>query len=285
MPYKLYVDSRFRVQAGGSNSDAEFSVELPHPIRVKGKAFVDCFVCSNSFFTIRTGENDRIHLGEGQTAASSLTYRICTIAHGQYDAVTLQNAVTVALNAGKTITAAYVVDYDKITGRMRIGLTGTGNEAFIIFPAKLLKGLPDTWNAFIDPVTQPQLVINANNLMDSGQVTGFDGPQIYVGDALQDTMAWESINVQPYGQLFLRSSLGSGYDAIGPDGSGDIIRRVLCTVPLNDTIVDMHALPHDAVTVHDMEIASLSFRLTDVYGWTVNTHGHAVSFSIIFLEE
>ena len=41
MPFKLYVDSRFRKDTGGSNSDSEFTVELPHPIQVKGKAFVD----------------------------------------------------------------------------------------------------------------------------------------------------------------------------------------------------------------------------------------------------
>ena len=174
------------------------------------------------------------------------------------------------------------MDYDEVTGRMKVGLDGTGNEAFTIFPAGLLKSDPSSWNGFQN---NPALLVDPKNLRDSDQVTGFDGSALFVGDASNDTIAWESINVQPYGQLFLRSSLGSGYDAIGPDGSGDIIRRVLCTVPLNDTIVDMHALPHDAVTVHDMEIASLSFRLTDVFGRTVNTHGHAVSFSIIFLEE
>ena len=282
MPYKLYVDSRFRVQAGGSNSDAEFSVELPHPIRVKGKAFVDCFVCNNSFFSIRTGENDRIHIGEGTTGATTINYRIATILHGQYNATSLKSALQTALQTGKTITANYTVDYDDVTGRMKVGLDGTGNEAFTIFPADLLKDEPFSWNGF---QSNPALLIDPKNLRDSGQVTGFDGPALFVGDALTDTIAWESINVQPYGQLFLRSSLGSGYDAIGPDGSSDIIRRILCQVPLNDTIVDQHSLPHDSVTVHDMELTSMSFRLTDVYGRTVNTHGHAVSFSIIFIED
>ena len=56
-------------------------------------------------------------------------------------------------------------------------------------------------------------------------------------------------------------------------------------VGLNDTIVDQHSLPYDSVSVHDMEIASLRFRLTDVFGRVVNTHGHPVSFSIIFIED
>ena len=93
------------------------------------------------------------------------------------------------------------------------------------------------------------------------------------------------MNCLPYHQLFLRSSLGGGYDAIGPDGSSDIIRRITCQVALNDMIVDQHSLPHDSVTVGDREISSLSFRLTDCFGKTVDTKGHHISFSIIFLEE
>ena len=282
MPYKIYADSRFRVERGGESSDAAFSIELPHPIRVKGRAFVDCFVCTNSFFSIRTGENDRIHIGEGVTGSATIQYRIPTIAHGQYNATSLKSALLAALQTGKTITANYTVDYDEVTGRMKVGLDGTGNEAFTIFPADLLKDEPFSWNGFVN---NPALLIDPKNLRDSGAVTGLNGSNLLIGDAFTDAIASESINIQPYGQLFLRSSLGTGYDAIGPDGSGDIIRRILCQVPLNDTIVDQHSLPHDSVTVHDMEIASLSFRLTDVYGRTVNTHGHAVSFSIIFIED
>ena len=77
MPFKLYVDSRFRQETGGSNSDSEFAVELPHPINVKGKAFVDTVLVPNTFYTIRAGENDRVFLGE--TVSGSTTYRIVTI--------------------------------------------------------------------------------------------------------------------------------------------------------------------------------------------------------------
>ena len=78
---------------------------------------------------------------------------------------------------------------------------------------------------------------------------------------------------------------GNGYDAIGPDGSSDICRRIVITVPLNDIAIDMHGLPHDSVTIGDREIKSLSFKLTDVFSNTVSTNGHHISFSIIFLED
>ena len=64
MPFKLYADSRFRKDTGGGNSDSEFTIESPHPIQVKGKAFVDTVLAPNSFYVIRVGENDKIHVRE-----------------------------------------------------------------------------------------------------------------------------------------------------------------------------------------------------------------------------
>ena len=64
MPFKLYVDSRFRQDAGGSQSDSEFTVELPHPIQVKGRAYLDVVLVPNTFYVIRAGENDRVHIRE-----------------------------------------------------------------------------------------------------------------------------------------------------------------------------------------------------------------------------
>jgi hypothetical protein len=122
--------------------------------------------------------------------------------------------------------------------------------------------------------------------MDAGSVTGFaTGSAILSGNVSTNVTAPDVVNCLPYHQLFLRSSLGSGYDAIGPDGSSDIIRRITCQVGLNDVIIDQHSLPHDSVTVGDREISSLSFRLTDCFGKTVDTLGHHISFSIIFLED
>ena len=85
MPLKVYIDSRFRKDTGGNNSDSEFTVELPHPIQVKGRACVDVVLVPNTFYVIRTGENDRLHVRENAS-----TYRVCTIAEGQYSAINLK---------------------------------------------------------------------------------------------------------------------------------------------------------------------------------------------------
>ena len=278
MPFKVYVDSRFRKDTGGGNSDSEFTVELPHPIQVKGKAFIDTILVPNTFYVIRAGENDRLHVRENAS-----TYRVCTIAEGQYNAITLKDALLVALQTGKTITGNYTVTYDVPTNKLLIG-TLDGIATFHIYPTAWLKVNTNTWNTASFAGGGP--TIDPNNLMDAGSVTGFaTGTNILSGNVSTPVTPSDVVNTQPYHQLFLRSSLGNGYDAIGPDGSSDICRRIVCQVPLNDIIIDQHGLPHDSVTIGNREISSLSFRLTDCFSRTVSTNGHHISFSIIFLED
>lgn len=272
------MDSRFRQDTGGNNSDSEFTIELPHPIQVKGKAFVDTILIPNSFYVIRAGDNDRIHVRENAS-----TYRVCTIVEGQYNAITLKDAVLVALQTGKSISGDYTVTYDVPTNKLVIG-TLDATATFHVYPTAWLKANANTWNTSSFAGGGP--TIDGSNLMDAGSVTGFaTGGSIQTGDVNTTVTAPDVVNCLPYHQLFLRSSLGNGYDAIGPDGSSDIVRRITCQVGLNDMIVDQHSLPHDSVTIGNRELSSLSFRLTDCFGKTLNTMGHHISFSIVFLED
>ena len=278
MPFKVYVDSRFRQDTGGSNSDSEFTVELPHPINVKGRAFLDTVLCPNTFYVIRAGETDRFHVRENAS-----TYRICVTAEGQYNAMTLKDAFMTALNTGRSMTGQYTVTYDVTTNKLVIGNLDSA-ATFHVYPTAFLKANASTWNTSSSAAGGP--TIDANNLMDAGSVTGFaTGTNILGGNVSTTVTAPDVVNTQPYHQLLLRSSLGNGYDAIGPDGSSDICRRIVCQVPLNDIIIDQHGLPHDSITVGNMEISSLAFRLTDCFGKTIDTKGHHISFSIIFLED
>ena len=167
MPFKLYADSRFRKDTGGGNSDSEFTIELPHPIQVKGKAFVDTVLVPNRFYVIRVGENDKIHVRENAS-----TYRVCTIAQGQYNAITLKDAVLVALQTGKSITGDYTVTCDIPKNKLVIG-TLDGSASLHIYPTSWLKANSGIWNTNSFAGGGP--TIDANNLRDSGAVTGF-GP-------------------------------------------------------------------------------------------------------------
>jgi hypothetical protein len=277
MAFKLFVDSRFRQDVGGANSDTEFAIELPRPINVTGRAFVDTFICPNSFYTIRVGENDRLHVRENVS-----TYRICTIQEGQYNAMTLKDAVLVALQTGKSIPGDYVVAFDIPTNKLVIS-TLDATASFHIYTTEWLKVNTNTWNTASFGAGGP--TIDAKNLMDAGAVVGLASGDILTGNASTSVTAPGVANILPFHQLFLRSNLGTGNDTFGADGSSDIIRRVTVQVGLNEMIVDQHTLPFDSVSSGSREISSLRFSLTDVFGKVVNTHGHPISFSIIFVPD
>ena len=207
MPFKLYCDSRFRQDTGGSNSDSEFTTELPHPIQVKGRAFVDVVLVPNTFYVIRASENDRFHIRENAS-----TYRICTIAEGQYNAMTLKDALLTALNTGRSMTGQYSVTYDTTTNKLVIGNLDA-SASFHIYPTALLKiDANNSWN--VPSFASGGPLIDASNLMDAGAPTGFAASaSILSGNISTAVTAPDVVNCLPYHQLFLRSSLGNGYDA------------------------------------------------------------------------
>merc|ERR1711965_256700 len=104
MPWKLYVDSRKRAPGARGDSDSDFAIQLPYPIEVSGKAYVDVVLLTNNAHTIYSG-NDRIYLDEG----SAQNKRVAALVHGQYNVLELKNALVVALNNNKTITGQYRV--------------------------------------------------------------------------------------------------------------------------------------------------------------------------------
>ena len=181
-----------------------------------------------------------------------------------------------ALQTGKTMSGQHSVTYLVTANKLQIGNTDA-SATWSVYPTAWLKQNTATWNA----AAGAGLQVDANNLMDAGSATGFGTGGILSGSVSTSVTAPDVVTL-PYHQLFLRSSMGTGYDAIGPDGSSDIIRRITCQAPLNDMIVDQHSLPHDSVTVGNREVSSLAFRLTVCFGKTVDTKGPHISFSTIF---
>ena len=280
MVFKLYIDSSFKRETGGSVSDSEFSIELPHPLQVKGKAFVDTCLVPNVFYNIRE-DNNRIHLVED--ANNSPNFRIVYIAPGQYNVHTLKDAMVTALNSGRVIAGQYQVTYHRFSNKYDINNLDQ-TDKFALYPIAWFNQFADLWNGGAASNHQ----VDPKNLRDSGFVTGFASGGINQQSAPNAKIdALECPNLQPYSQLFLRSSLGDGYSAIGPDGSSDIIRRIVVGgTPMNGVIVDQHGLPYDSVPMgRPREITTLSFRLTDADGKTVDMLGHHISFSIIFIAD
>ena len=276
MTWKLYIDSRKRVRG----SDSDFAIQLPYPIQVSGKAYVDVVLLSNNFYTIRANDCDRIYLDE--TAAG--TKRVAVIAPGQYTVLQLAVVLAAALNSNKLIGGTYRVVWVSDTNRFTVDiLNPSATDVCRIWQEAHLKANATDWTTLVPGLT-------ANNLHSANRPCGF-----LDGDFLITTYSAPSASslgtalgapdVQPYKQLFLRSNLASGSSqSLGVNGESDIIRRIVCgNTPQNAMIHDVHSTPNDSVAIAGTpEFSQMWFQLIDVEGRIVDTHGHPISFSIIF---
>ena len=278
MPWKLYLDSRKRVRGARGDTDSDFTIQLPFPITVSGKCYIDVCLVSNSFYTIRP-DNDRIYITENNT----FTPRVATIAHGQYNVYELRDQIIIALNVNKIITGQYTCTYASSTNRYTISLiNGVTGDQFSIWMEENLRQSGNQWMGVVS--------MTAEDTGSANRACGFLDGTTMDGTHIVSTTAPNSPDVQPYKQLFLRSNLGGGSaESLGVNGESDIVRRIIVgNTPLNSMIHDSFSNTLDCVTINGKpEINQLWFQLIDVDGKTVDTHGLPVSCSIIFetLEE
>jgi len=271
MTWKLYIDSRKRVKGARRDSDSDFSIQLLYPITVSGKAYVDCVLCPSNFYTIRTGENDRIYIDE----LAAQTKRVVTLAQGQFTVYDLRDALVTALNANKAITGQYAVTYVIATNRFEIGVVNAAaGDQFRIHTQEYMATNFNAWTSVAGATD-----ITADNLKSANRPCGFlDGDFV-------TSIAPNAPDVQPYKQLFIRSSLGGGSNqSLGVNGETDIIRRIVVgNTPVNSMIYDVHSTPFDCVQINGTpELSQMWFQIIDIDGLVVDLHGLPISFSIIF---
>lgn len=270
MPWKLYIDSRKRVKGSRGDTDTDFTISLPYPISVSGKAYIDVVLIPNSFKTIRAGQNDKIYLDEN----AAQTKRIATLAEGQYSVFQLNGVLADALNANKAITGQYQVAYDTATNRFVISIVNpAASDEFRIFTDTGAGANANLWG------------VTAETLNSANRACGLlDGINI-AGNNVTSATTPNAPDVQPYKQLFIRSNLGgTSAESLGVNGETDIVRRVVvANTPVNGMIHDIHNQPLDCVKINGRpEFSQLWFEIIDIDGKVVDTDGLPISFSIIF---
>ena len=275
MPWKLYVDSRRRVKGARGSTDADFAIALPRPIAVQGKCYIDVVLLSNNFYTIRAGECDRIYLDE----LAAATKRVAIIAPGQYTVLELKDALVAALNLNKAIVGQYQVAYSPATNRFQLAIVNpapAGTDVVRIWQEEHLKENAADWSG----VTS----LAANDLRSANRACGFLNGT-FLSSTGTAVAAPDAPDVQAYKQLFIRSNLASGSsESLGVNGETDIVRRIVTgNTPQGGMIHDVHANVLDCTKITGTpEYSQLWFQIVDVDGRAVSTHGHPVSFSVIF---
>ena len=272
---KIYVDSRNRI----SGQEEDFFFQLPETVDVpESLAYVDVVLVPNVFWSIRAGYNDKLYVYERKPDAIlqyivNEAYRTITIPEGLYNAFTLAPAVQTALNAGRTLPAAYQVSFNTATGRLDFSNNLGASEQFTLYPTEYLLTQLGAWNA----ATGSGLSEGA--VHDAGRVCGLNGAQAISRAGSSASISGDSsINVQIHHTLFIHSDLGALGDSYGPRGESDIIRRVVLDTPQNSINVDRHTTAHDNVRVLKQSLRSMRFRLADTEGRTVDLQGQHWSF-------
>ena len=277
MPWKLYIDSRKRVKGARGNSDSDFAIQLPYPITVSGKCYADVVLCPNSAYTVRSGQNDRIYLDE----VAAQTKRVVTIAAGQYTVYELRDALITALNAGKAITGQYAVTYVSATNRLQISIVNpAATDQYRISTEEYMLTNWAAWTSVAGATG-----ISADNLKSANRPCGFSDGTTIDGTNAVNPLAPNAPDVQPYKQLFIRSSLGGGSNqSLGVNGETDIIRRVVVgNTSINSMIHDVHNTPFDCVQINGTpELSQMWFQVVDIDNQVIDLHGLPISFSIIF---
>jgi hypothetical protein len=281
---KIYVDSRKR---SGGTSDTDFSFQPPQSIQLDQQlCHIDTVLLPHTWYLVRTGETDELYVREDYANgfSTTITYRIVQLGQGQYDGISLAVAVALALNTGTTLVDAgatpYQVSFNSSTSKLEVSTTTGNGGGFAIYPQELLKtDLATTWNANV----QPGMTRSVDSLHTANKICGFLGLTAIAADSLSSPAYGDSVvDCLAYHQVFIHANFGMPGESIGPNGEGSIVRRVVVTAPPSGLIVDRFTTSWDFIKVGARSLRSMSFRIADIDGKTINTNGHHVSFSVIF---
>tara|TARA_Y100001968_G_C19427442_1_gene755175 strand:+ start:784 stop:1620 length:837 start_codon:yes stop_codon:yes gene_type:complete len=276
---KIFIDSRHRTN--GQNEDFIWqlpaSVDLPDSI-----CYVDEVLVPNCIYSIVAGVNDRIRFLEDHVAAPGATAVIwakeCVIPEGQYNGITLADALQTAMRSVTTFSPQTQISvvFDTARAKLKISLAAPNNSQVRIFP----DGALASFNS-----QQGLYTVDLSNTQSAGKVCGFLGTAVITASTTTDAFGDSVIDVQRHHACYIHSDLAQPGSTIGALGESDIIRRVVIQAPQNGLAVDRHSTQYDYIDVPSMPLRSMRFRLAGVDGKTINLHGHHWSFSLIFHEK
>ena len=280
---KIYIDSRNRVS--GSNED--FVWQLPESLDIaESLCYVDCVLCPNVFFTIRTNYNQYIYFLEEivttQGGTATIYANRAVISPGQYNGITLALALQTAMRGISNLAdpTQITVTYDTIHAKLKLSTTSLYGTQIKIYPEETLKDATSGWNS-----VQSLFPIDINNTLSANKACGFMGNSPIVATAAVFSLGDSVVDVQRHHCLYIHSDLATPGSSYGPQGQSDIIRRVLVEAPQNGLAIDRLTTTHDDIQVNARTLRSMSFRLAGSDGKTVDLHGHHWSFSVIFHEQ
>jgi len=265
VPRRIFIDSTFRT-SGTHHGD--FEIVLPYDFEVPPQMSIvlDSFSCPHEFGAIHDEidrSNNLLCFSEMEPNGTKHT-RTAVIPSQHYDAITLAEALEIALNSGSIMpTPGYNVSFDEGKGKMSI----TANQPFKIWTSTMLSkyGCAEDGQSSATPITN-----------DPGAVIGWWEGQTYFA---YTATSEDYVDTQSVKNMYLCGNIGN-FQSMGCRGEQDILRKIPVDVPFGSTI--QHSGSYDHIDAAGETLSTLRFSLRDVYGRILHI-SKPVSFSLLLV--
>ncbi|HQU34852.1 MAG TPA: hypothetical protein PLB88_11085 [Thermoanaerobaculaceae bacterium] len=251
---KIFIDSRWRT----TGTHADFSISLPVDVETSATATVYLASCSfsNTFQTIRSGENDRVYVLGGPTGGTIGT-GVLTLSPGIYTGAQLASALQTALIAAELDQSA-TVTFDEIYGTLTFAQSGH----VLQIPSEAELRNPywkaTQWDARNPPAAYQYDISNPASMNEL----------LYppTPSSLQESFTTGNIDLVPYRSVYLHSSLTNFMTLKAGTGERDCLARLPVDQPYNYVVVWKHLGASDAIEASGERLRTLSFSFRDWAG-------------------
>ena len=273
---KIYIDSKFR-SSPDSASSSDFKIELAETMSFKEYTcfYLDDITIPHSWESILDNINNNLYFKVYNTTLSPQPEwnLIATIEAGNYTggdlAVEIQTKMNTLIqpltNVANMFACAYAVKTNKIT------ITMTDDfYAFRIITQSELKTTPWTGTSFDrnKPNDINEVLSNLNDFsVRYNKIIPFIS---------------NSINLQPFSNIYIHCSNLGNYNSIGPNNERTIVKKVPVSADYNHMIFDQCVLINDYNDCAGNTVKTLYFQLKSSRGDIIPLNGCNWSFSLVF---
>ena len=276
---KIYVDSRYKTS--NSNSDSDFSIELPRSFNVPDGvvAHIDDIVIPvcwttvdernpNCYFAVFTGVD-----------SDELSF---TMPSKNYDGIEFATALAQQFNEAiatyKYAKPVVSTTYDLMQNILVISLSDSRSAS-----AKTQS--PVTLQIRTDEVLQ--------NPPAGSDITQRSNPRTInailrttVNTRITETTPWRCfLDLHPTRNSYLCSAALASYDTVSNFGNDNIIKQIPCAAGFNKLLVQMSGSTLDGLSVSRRSLRYIDFKLVDTSNNIVPLQGNHFSFSIVFVKK
>jgi len=270
---KIYIDSRFK--SADSKSDSEFFVDLPQTLLMPERAgfYLDDISIPVSWYPIEAGRNNKLYIELFDLPHNIILYphisetKVVEIPEQNYTTVDLGSMIQTKINEAFTDEEFTVtVTHDPATQRYTI-LGTEGREWKLLTDAEIAKK-----GGYSTPYCSMNYVLS-----------NF-APQTNMNQAPDNIVPFVSgyINVFPIRNIYIVASGIGNFNTMSLSGERAIVKKVPVTAGYGEMIFNDAVVGMDYLDCSRQTLSRLGFRLTNVFGETIDLHGHHWSFSLVF---